>query len=719
MKRLCVGLFALAAAASIGWACAGGGYETSFTPEASSAFLSPGNDTRTNFVLLMADAHGTKVADAGQMAKGIVPFDFPYSVLVSRMAPPAAEKPSALSSYEEEQARYGLSEDNRYFGYDADNIGLCHTNRSGAEQFAAALAADRSVPAAEKAALVAAREALGKGCDKASEMQFAFEDVASPAGRAYAHYVDGARYFYAEDFASARQQFAEVGQSVRWLADTAGYMQFRTALAESTKHSIGKYGDMAKPAERDQGAIERAETFRLQYLSAFPNGRYANSARNLGRRIVWLRGDRRALGSAYSMLTGQVGSKAGEEPDFELIDEIDIKLLPDGDGPGVTDPILLAVVDLLRLRQYDDDYDFEGDYRGPKLERAELDQQRPYFNSNPALFDYLRAVEAFYGRKQPKEVLALIPDAAGRQRFSYVEFSRQMLRGLALEAVKDRNARGFWLSLFPGAVQPYQREAVELALARHDGDAGQPERMFAADSPVRHLLIRQNLLEENAGPVLLRQQAQRGPTPHEREVSLYLLLAGEIHHGLYADFLRDAAMVGKRPRKENEYYYGWSVGSYDPTYSDELGPPPLDVFAEGGSADLPPCPDIRATAASLAADPAAIRPRLCLAEFIRRNGFDGWNQQWDGKTMAVRARNGFPGKQLERIDVYRSVIASPAASPDDKAFALNRAIRCFAPSGYSSCGGDEIPVEQRKAWFERLKRDYPQSTWARDLKVYW
>ena len=51
--------------------------------------------------------------------------------------------------------------------------------------------------------------------------------------------------------------------------------------------------------------------------------------------------------------------------------------------------------------------------------------------------------------------------------------------------------------------------------------------------------------------------------------------------------------------------------------------------------------------------------------------------------------------------------------------ALNRAVRCFAPAGSSSCGGNDIPVAQRKAWFERLKRDYPQSPWARDLKVYW
>jgi hypothetical protein len=85
----------------------------------------------------------------------------------------------------------------------------------------------------------------------------------------------------------------------------------------------------------------------------------------------------------------------------------------------------------------------------------------------------------------------------------------------------------------------------------------------------------------------------------------------------------------------------------------------------------------------------------------------------------VTRSRGFQGKPLERIDIYRSVIASSAASADDKAFALNRAVRCFAPAGASSCGGGEIPVEQRRAWFNQLKRDYPQSVWAADLKYYW
>jgi hypothetical protein len=299
-----------------------------------------------------------------------------------------------------------------------------------------------------------------------------------------------------------------------------------------------------------------------------------------------------------------------------------------------------------------------------------------------------------------------------------------MLRGYALEATGDGNARGFWLSLLPGAVQPYQREAVELAIYRHDVKAGAVGRLLETGSPILHPLIRQKIIEDDAGADLLRQQAKSGATPQQRDVALYLLLANELHHGGYREFLADQQLVGPRqqPAGDDVYkYQSWSVGDYDPTYQDELGPPPLYIFANGGSDKLEACPNIRVTADSLAADPSAIRPRLCLAEFIREKGLDGWSQVYDAQAQDIvsRSRNGFPGKPLDRMDIYKAVLASPSASADDKAFALNRAIRCYAPAGSSSCGGQDDDVKVRKAWYLELKSKYAGSAWARDLKLYW
>ena len=719
-------LFALSAIATltcgaVAWACADGGYDTSWAPENAAGILNPANDTRSNFILLMADRFGTKVADPSEMREGIVPFEFPYKVMVERLAP--AKSGDDASAYDDERASYGLAgDDNSYFAFDSGNLGLCHTNRAGAAQFDAALKADAALPAAERTSLSAQRGLIAKACDKAGGIALDLKGIASPEGRAFAHYLEGTRLFYAEELSKADAEFAAVGTaSSPWLTETAAYMRFRTALAQAMKGSIGEWGEIAEPDKRDMAAIARADAMRRHYLAAYPAARYSSSARNLERRIAWLHGDKATLGAAYSAMLASPET-AGRIPDLATMEEADRRILPSSDGAGITDPTLLAVMDLMRLRAGDEQYDKERSCCGAWLTRADVEAQKRYFQSQPDLFGYLLAAEAFYHRHQPREVLALIPDAARHQRFSYTQFSRQMLRGFALEALGDRNARGFWLSLLPGAVQPYQREAVELAIFRHDKKAGIVGRLLETGSPILHPLIRQKIIEDDAGPDLLRQQAVSGATPHQRDVALYLLLADELHHGWYSQFLADQRLVGPRPQPKGDdvYRYGaWSVADYDPTYTGELGPPPLYIFAAGGSEDLKACPNIQSTAASLVADPAAIRPRLCLAEFIREKGLDGWGEQFDGNGIVLKSRNGFPGAPLQRIDIYKAVLASPQASADDRAFALNRAIRCYAPAGNSSCGVANEPKSVRKARYQELKSKYPDSPWARDLKTYW
>ena len=44
---------------------------------------------------------------------------------------------------------------------------------------------------------------------------------------------------------------------------------------------------------------------------------------------------------------------------------------------------------------------------------------------------------------------------------------------------------------------------------------------------------------------------------------------------------------------------------------------------------------------------------------------------------------------------------------------------CYAPSAMNDCGGADVSKSQRKAWFDQLKRDYPQSPWAKKLRYYW
>lgn len=675
-------------------ACADGGYaplwkldKIAYDNGGSSAMLVPGNDTRVNLLLLLADRRGAVVRDPGAKQDGPPVALFPWRVMAQ----------ATVAASGAETAR----------DWDGSR---CQSNAAGAAQFVAAVRANLSIPTAEKQRLSDARAAWKPDCDQAGPLPD-LSGIASPTGKAFATYLAGAAQFYAGSFGAAASSFASLGRAADpWLSETALYMTARTALNAAQAASFDDYGSLAEPAKRDLPSIAAEGTAFEAYLRTYPNGRYAASARGLLRRVAWLGGRQDLLAAAFDQQLARTGAFDGSADAVSLAQEIDLKLLAVGGREAVRDPTLLAVVDLERMR-------CDGDECADRIGQAELERQAPLFARDRALFDYLRGAHGLFVRRQPREALALIPDASRQSRFSYVQFSRQLLRGLALEAVGDRNARGFWLSLFPGAVQPYQRAALELALAAHDERSGRVELVFAAGSKVTHPVMRQLLLEQVAGPALLRQQASDTRAPQqERKVALYMLLTQSLRRGYYRDFLGDVRLLPASATSDD--YYGGAMG-YDARLSPELSPPPLGRFTAPQRSDAP-CPALRETAANLAAAPNLIGPRLCLAEYFRSNGFDQF-EQFGGKPTAGlgSAPSRFPGKAYERLTEYQSIITDPRATADQRAWALNRAVRCYAPSRYNSCGGGEVATAQRRAWYMRLKSEFATSRWATSLKNYW
>lgn len=132
------------------------------------------------------------------------------------------------------------------------------------------------------------------------------------------------------------------------------------------------------------------------------------------------------------------------------------------------------------------------------------------------------------------------------------------------------------------------------------------------------------------------------------------------------------------------------------------------------------CPTIIESAAALQADPKNPEGLNCLGEFILRNGLDGMplDRQPDPDELGG-SPTAFEGEVFSRLDGYREVIGNSKAARNDKAYALYRAVNCFAPAGYNSCGAQDIDQDQRKRWFRKLKTRYADTSWAKDLKYYW
>ncbi|MDT3379924.1 hypothetical protein RNI52_21530 [Labrys neptuniae] len=674
-----------------GWRVAG----TESNSCSNLAVLQPGNDTRANLLLLLADLEDKQPAPVRPDQEGaektlIEPSD--WATFRGTLYPSAAIGGNGP---------YAAGEGSR-----------CRSNDAGAADFVATLKAEQGVTAGERDELIAARQGLRPDCTGAGAGQEAVSAAAaharSPLAKDFAAYLSGAAAFYAGDFDTAARHFAALGGSAQpWLKESGRYLLGRVEVNRLQAGAFDEYGNLREVAQRDIGKATEAETALQGYLTAYPNGRYAASARGLLRRVYWMSGANAKLLADYERLLGQKASERGVSA-ADLAEELDTKLLPLLGTEQVRSPLLLATLDLVRMRK--------GGALGGEaccskaLTLDELNGQREFFAGKTELFDFLLASYQLHVARQPRAVLGLIPDRAQQKSYTYLEFSRQVLRGVALDAVKDRNARGFWLDLVGGANPTSQRVVIELALALHDERAGKPERLFEPASPVRNETIRQTLLRYSAGPQLLRGQAKdTAASPAERATALYTLLYRDLTRGAYKAFPGDLALVPTDAKPEA-----------DPGDAEGDGAPSSDVFIKPQTASDFPCPDLKSSIATLSATPRHIGARLCLGEFIRLNGLD----QAFLDTLPAKDELGgngvlFPGRKFSRLEVYRSVAGAAGATADQKAYALYRAIWCFAPTSKNGCDDSVVPVAQRKAWFQKLKRDYAQSRWAQSLEYYW
>ena len=681
-----------------------------YAPCSDLVLVSPGNDTRLNLMLLLADR--------GRARLGVMKNDDDTSLPV----PAALLSWPALSSATSDNDA-AKPEDNTSTTSSSDtdtSSGRCISNRDGSDRFKRALQDDSSLAAEERTRLIDARTQVSSACGDPEKTTALLNPLPgkmqSASGKAFAAYLLSAAVFYGPDPGSARPAFDTLsGVKQPWVREAALYMLARTDLNVAQINAFGQYGDY-DATKVDQAAVKRARAGMQRYLHAYPRGAYADSAAGLMRRVEWLAGDGDAASRLYSSMLMQHNSSAGT---VSLLDEIDNRLMPTTQN-GATkplatrDPLLLAVDDLWRMR-----LDRKSE---PKLalSAAELTAQQAVFANDAALFRYLQAAHAYHVQQQPAQVLKLIPAVEPRKGMGYVEFSGQLLRLMAMDDLGQPGVRDGLLKLLPVATQPYQRDTLQLALAIHDERHQSLDNVFAPDSQVRDPAIRRILLENVAGPGILQQQAANTKVPlAERNAALFVLLYRNLIGGHYAQFNE---WVTRTPAKTDP-----NASSYQLLYPT----PALGLFRWAGNKTGYACPALSAITATLAHAPDDAHAGLCLGEFLRLNGFDhipleAPNTQelkWRASQATSRQLGTtpllFPGAQNNRQAIYRRVMADANASSDDRAYALLRAVRCYAPSGSNDCGGEDVPVSERKHWFTTLKTTYKTSRWASSVEHYW
>ncbi|MHA4965077.1 outer membrane assembly lipoprotein YfiO [Pseudomonas extremorientalis] len=675
-------------------------------------FLSPGNDSRVNLRLLLADKNAAPLApnalSEDDLSQGFGAVPFP----VYRLAPiPSTnEEPdnkpddSRTAELDALLQPLGIKRDEYKTAGEEFLSGEGSRCRSNDDDSATAFISQvtkADMPAAERELLVKARLQLLTTCSWEGQVVDA-QQIQSADGQLLRTYLQAAADFYSGRFGDAERGFAAASSSpLPWLKETALYMTARTSLNLAQAEAFDEYG-MPQLARVDKSALNDAEQGFLGYLKTYPQGVYVASARGLLRRVYWLGDDNSKLAEAYAWAMTQATDTQRNVSVDELVEEADLKLLM-VNSETVSTPMIQFVSDLMVMRGGNQ----------PALSRADLEKQKAAFASAPDLYDYLLAVNALYSEHQPDAALKLLPQSVP-SNLNYFAFSQQTLRALALEEKKDwKGAEALWLQLLPLAKLPLQRDQVELALAMNYERSGQLAKVFAADSPISAKQVRYILLRNVAGPELLRQQIAQASDPLERQTAQFVLLYKDLLRGQFATFAEDLKQL---PASAPEDKLGTSLGY---VYSASQT---LKLFqwngdkAESGYA----CPSIAQIAATLQADAKNPQGLNCLGEFILRNGLDGMPlEQARAAGSLGSTASDFKGETFSRLDGYKQVIGNAKAPKNDKAYALFRAINCYGPSGYNSCGGVEVEPAVRKAWFRQLKTGFADTQWGKSLQYYW
>ncbi len=667
---------------------------TEYDTCSSTAIISPANDTRVNMSLLFDDFYNFP-PDKAQI-KGVslpyqTPAPFDWRDYVFTVTGEAGKN-------DEEQE----TNSNSIFSYGEGT--RCVSDAQGQADFEENLNSNKQLSPEERAILIKARSEMKPSCDDSKNaspiVSSSIAQIQSETGKQYATYLSAAASFYDGDFDNAKSSFTSLITSKnKWLSETANYMIARVDLNKAQVKAFDEWGNIDLK-NIDKNTLALAQNSLNSYIKNYPNGIYANSARGLLRRVYWFGGDKDKLLNEYVWQYKQTDPKFRSINNIELAQEIDTKILWNMENTKASDPIFTAIIDLYKMRQSQDTKPSD------IIQLSEIEKQKPIFAQHQSLYEYLLAVHAFYVQKNPSLVLKLIPDAANSKNFTNLQYSRQMLRGLALEELNDRNSRGFWQSLFPASNGAYQKAELQLALAMYDERHNNLSKVFASDSLVENKIIRETLISNSADANLLRKIASdKNNKERERQLALHTLLFKELTRGSYSQFLNDLDIIPSV-----------TTTAADPNDYNAIK---LDVFKWQGSKGDFFCLPIADIAAQLAKTPNSQKPLMCLAEFVRLNYFDGYEDYTPPKDELGGSKTLFAGSKFSRLEIYKSVIADPNANPNLKAYALFRAINCYAPSRYNQCGGIDVPVEKRKEWFNILKSKYKTTIWAQKLQYYW
>ena len=648
----------------------------------SLPILDPGNDNRVNMVLLLKDLQLAQVTalsgdeDLYQANYGIVPFEAETYLQHTQ---------NLITNTRQSNASENLT------GYEH-----CSNLVGGERSFIKVVENDASLSTAEKDALLKARLKI-KDC-YAKYPFLTIDKSTSLTYQQFASYLNGSIAFYNGNFATAEKIFAALTTASQpWVKETAQYMLIRSKLNKTYAAATNEYGDL----NLDQlNKIELADFLNsiTHYLKLYPNGTYAASARGLMRRAFWLLGRQDLL---VQELVWQFNHPKSPYYNLEMQNlpaEIDRRIFASQyfNPQHFKDPFFLTIHNLMQMRS-------SSDSDQHVISWDALNAQKEYFKNQPELFRYLQAMHLFFIQNKATEALNLLP--AKLHMNTAVGLSQIFLKGRILEKTNSQQAVAYWESQYKNSRTAEQKALFELALFHHYKKSHNYAAFIGTQAKISQLNLQYLYLDQYADLPSLNHIIQGNiATQLQKDIALNTLLSRTLLQSKYQelekslDYLPKDAAQYKASSKQTRYQKA----------------PPLANYLWQGLQITPnlKCPNLKTLAGQLADQPNDLTLQLCLGEYMRSN---------DGSHLTL----GYADQSYEPIQglfsrgaVYRKII-STVPKGELHAYALYRSIQCYAPSGYNDCQDDEVPKSTRKQWFDQLKQQYPDTSWAKSLKYYW
>ena len=697
--------------------------------------LDTGNDTQTNLYLLLADEGLINFNIANTLSSDFYRADdFPLNLKdLKQAAVNKVKNPNQKNLAQAEKSNYAE---------------YCNSFYTGEDALEDALKLDPKLTSKERLQLIQFRQAIQSECIGSFSRDMPSEDTppAKPTfplkwsinAQPYADYIMATQLFYLgekSDFDSADNLYTALinietdnNAGLAWLVDTTNYMLIRTGINRIYQDGMGDYRYKSETVDPElfastQQAID-------SYLSRFKEGRYIASARGLQRRLYWLSGQQDKLIKEIEWQMSHPSSPLFNLNSRLLAEEIERKVFFEDfentiDINKFNNPILLTSFALYRLRPADS-------LNATKpLTLTELERLKPKFKNRMDLYQYLIATYYLVQQNQPKLAIPHLPNdlptAEPTGKLSYSKFSRYVLKAKALQQIGNVNeANALWNRLHELPKKPFQNTVTELALALQADKTNDYSQLFGDNANIHSQALKMRVIKYSADPALLQQIANsHSATDTIGAEARYALLAKSLTQGRYGDYLtyKQSYLL-----KNAQKYLGYD--SKDETLKNL---PAFSEFNWQGKKISPNiiCQNLTITVTRLSQNPKDRLQKLCLAEFMYDTSVTYYLADYD-KSYNSSAQshlnyrypylgdipNRFKGQELNRLEIYQSAFASKQ-NDELSAYALHRAISCFASSGNNQCGGEDVDISVRKAWFKRLKSDFKNTSWAQNQQYYW